>query len=310
MAAVLDLNNRRSRRLGMTKNGYQFAESLHASRPQTKREVQATTLDIFAPPQDSSDEASIEAEEDAHSKSPESTADLHRRSRSPNGHVPGKSDGSVSPLGRGELSCDPSTIPATEFVSQQTKSSNGSQNSQKRSKIIIDEDDEDMAFVKPAKKCRTSYGGSSQRSTQDNIHHSSTKRRNQKPAKKSKVSENGDGKTSIRLLRDTEETMARGLWHLSSRAFHALTETQRTSCARQKQLNTKSHLQPKSAHRESNSELHHHRIAKFHLKTLRSLHSRFPNIRLQNKLRIEDFERPQSHLTTQICHQIRNQTGS
>ena len=204
MTPGLDLNNRSSRRVGMNRSGYQFPESLHVSRPQSKGEDQSTNVDILAPPQDSSDEASIGEGEDGISSHLGSTADRHRRgSSSTKEPVAGKSCGSSPPLGGGELSCTPSTIPATKWAT--------SQNSQKRSIDVIDDIDDGMGtFANPPKKCRTSYGMSSQRSTQDNIHHNSAKDRNQKPVKKFNASENGNAKRSIRLLPDTDELMARG----------------------------------------------------------------------------------------------------
>ena len=214
MAAVLDLSNRSSRRLGMTRSQYRYTGSLLESGPQLKNEARTTTPDIFAPPQDSSDEASVGAGENS-SENPKSAEERCRTgSRSPKGPTLEKASSTRSRNSQRELSVEPSTIPATCWnSSKNVRSSNGSPEKWGGEKNLEAEDEDDMSCVwsQPKRRKTMAYTGSSQRSTQDNIHHSSVTDQKRKPTKKETASQTEDGKPSLRFLKGTDSAIARGL---------------------------------------------------------------------------------------------------
>ncbi len=212
MAPGLDLSNKRPRRFGMTREENQW-DSLHKISTPVKNDARAVTPDINAPPQDSSDEASIAAEEHVPSGDAGTVTGRSRSgSRSPGIATSGKESSSIVQDGQREPSMEPSSIPAAQFGSSgKSKSFNVSQGSQKREKGGIDEDENDMfGTFSQGKRPKTGYGGSSQRITQDNIHHGSKPDQYKKPMKQTRASEGANGKPGLRMLKGVEDAKARG----------------------------------------------------------------------------------------------------
>lgn len=202
----------------MRRTDYRYAGSLLESGPQIQEQARTTTPDIFAPPQDSSDETSIAAEDDGSSGDVDCVGVAHRRkSTSPRKSTSGKNNGLLPGNRRRQSGMEPSNIHATRFgSSKEEKGLSSSQDSQKKGRDKVDEDEEDMSGMwSQSKRPKTGYGGSSQRSTQDNIHHSSKSSQHKKPPKQTIAPDDGEGKPALRLLKDTDKAIARGARNLS-----------------------------------------------------------------------------------------------
>ena len=213
MAAVLDFSSKRPRRFGQVRKEYQFPTSLLEKRSNVVNEARPKTPDIFAPPQDSSDEASVAAEEGGNYEKVASNANgPNNGSRSPGISIPGNRTRSITQHGQRESSMELSTIPASQFKSlNQSDSFNVSQDSHRRRKDVISEDEEDMSGIwTQPKRRKTGYGSSSQRSSQ-NIHHGSPREHKEKTSKLPNFSDSTDGKPGLRLLKGTENAIARGM---------------------------------------------------------------------------------------------------
>lgn len=206
MTVKYNLGDPSYKAIGITRTGYQYAGHLHEGAGKVKNETRTSSPDIDAPPQESSDEASVKAEDHETIYDAIIEADARRSgSRSPQGSTSGRSKGPV-------FRPEPATIPSTNFSSfTESGGSNGPQSSQKRGRNRVGEVDEDMSGVWSQKKrVRTGYGGSSQRSTQDNIHHSSVRDPTKKSTKQSHSSDVTNGKVSMRFLQGTEDAIATG----------------------------------------------------------------------------------------------------
>ena len=199
----------------MRRTDYHYAESLLESGPRIKEQDRNPTPDILAPPQDSSDEASIVHDEDL-------ADDVHlvgyssTRSNgtdSPEKTISGKSAAMLPQNPEGQSNLEPSSIPATKFgPSKGKRYISTSQRNQKEGDDEVGEDDEDMSGVwSQPKKPRTSYRSSSQRSSQVNIHLSSKAGQSKQPPKQIGTSAVPNGKQGLRLLKGTERAMARGM---------------------------------------------------------------------------------------------------
>ena len=216
-----DLTSKSSRRIGMSRQHYQFRESLHKPRPQIKNINRALSPEVDAPPASSSeDEASIVPDQDAtlggHVEG--SSENCRSRSGSQNIAKPGRSVRSSPQNSRGELYIEPSNIPPSNFLPRNTtESCNGSQGSQKRSSGVADEDEDTFGmYSQGQKRQKTTYGGSSQRSLAGNIHHSSSQNKVKKPIEKTNAAIAGDGKT-FRFLNGYDDAMAKGMYNVFKR---------------------------------------------------------------------------------------------
>ena len=165
MAALLDLSNKDPRRIGMTRNEYQFRGSLLENSPKLETNGPSpTNSDIFAPPKDSSDEASeaSEKEEKDEVRSDDSwSRDGCRKRKSPVLGRIGKDTALVSSKkevtgSREEFWNEPLDIPASSFhLGSSSGSRNGSKSSQKRIKSVMEDDEE--PFGSQSKRARKTY---------------------------------------------------------------------------------------------------------------------------------------------------------
>ena len=215
MTALYDLSTIRPRKVGMTRSeGNRFA-SLHGNALQAKNKTRAPSPeDINVPPQESSDEASIIAEEDLNIRDAVTFEKRNSGSRSPKNATRGKRDGPEVEKEQDGVPMPPSIMRPSKFTSSaQEGSLDGSQKSRKTGMDITDEDEEDpFGMSQPTKrrKTATGYGSSSQRSAQANIHHGSAQAKKRRPVHRNKSSDGGNGTQSIRILSNVDNTLARG----------------------------------------------------------------------------------------------------
>lgn len=103
MTALLDLSNKAPRRIGMSRNEYQFRGSLLESSPKLETKAPSpTNSDIFAPPKDSSDEA-LETSEEDDVRSDSSWSRDGRKRKSPALGRIGKDTALVSPKRKSQV---------------------------------------------------------------------------------------------------------------------------------------------------------------------------------------------------------------
>ena len=213
MTVLYDLSNTGPRKIGMNRKT-NFA-SLHGNALQAKDQTRTPSPeDINAPPQDSSDEASVIAEEDANTKNTIESKECSSGSRSPRSPTRGKSDSPEVEKEQDEAPLDPSIIPPSKLKSSIHENSlHGSQGSRPLGMAVIDEDEGDPFGMssQASKKRKTAYGSSSQRSTQENIHHGPVKAQRKKPLGRNNSSASKDGNQFIRLLPNVGDTMNRGM---------------------------------------------------------------------------------------------------
>ncbi|KAL6715749.1 hypothetical protein ACLMJK_006710 [Lecanora helva] len=206
MANSYNLDNPGFRRIGMTRKGYPYAESLHdkASKIRNKAQETSPDIDIFAPPQDSSDDTSHEAEEEDKS----SNEHVGRRS------ARCKSSGQDTGKKQRELRAASSSLPISHCSSfEGAKAINGSQSSENIGKHGIDEDEEEPFGMsqpsQPLKKRKGTYSGSSQQRAVHNIHHNPPKGRNGQVRKKASSVTKKQRNGSFRTLDGCDDMIAR-----------------------------------------------------------------------------------------------------
>ena len=201
MATLLDLSNKAPRRIGMTRNEYQFRGSLLESSPKLETKGPSpTNSDIFAPPKDSSDEAS-EASEKEEVRSDDSwSRDGSRKRKSPALGRIGKDTAMVSSKkevtdSRGEFWNEPLNIPGSSLLSRSSSGSrNGSKSSQKRIKSVMEDDEE--PFGSQSKRARKTYQQKS--SPLVNLHHELQTGKSPRKSAKTASQESQNGKPAFK----------------------------------------------------------------------------------------------------------------
>lgn len=203
MTALLDLSNKAPRRIGMSRNEYQFRGSLLESSPKLETKAPSpTNSDIFAPPKDSSDEA-LETSEEDDVRSDSSWSRDGRKRKSPALGRIGKDTALVSPKkevtgSRGEFWNEPSNIPTSSFL---PGSSSGTCNSPKSSQKTIKSvmEDEEEPFGSQSKRARKTY---QQKSSQlVSLHHDLQTVKSPRKSAKTASQESQNGKPAFKRPR-------------------------------------------------------------------------------------------------------------
>lgn len=149
-------------RVGLT-NHNKFA-SLHGHRTRQKQETREPSASIFALPRGSSSDEELDGQDVPNDRvsdefefgRTEKKGRFERKNGPRTGTDSSSADGEDSK--KRELSAEPSNIRASNFTTGKWSGSrNGSQSSQKRKSVDVDDDDLSVAFSQ-SKKTRQSYG--------------------------------------------------------------------------------------------------------------------------------------------------------